>query len=164
MNGTCIVVRSRRRRATPQTRWRLHNRQIIGDHLRQRPVIETAFGMVSPQVVSRSHCSPYKISLEAWQESYRENNDGAEWDIADNTSDAELEVTAKVMVEEFMSTLTDKDRRILELRMQGVTLEEIADRLGYANHSGVLKRIRKIGQAYEKFAGVDYGFTEKKII
>jgi len=104
------------------------------------------------------------ISLEAWQESYRENNDGAEWDIADDTSDAELEVTAPIMVEDFMSTLTDKDRRILELRMQGATLEEIAGQLGYSNHSGVLKRIRKIGQAYEKFAGVDYGFTEKKII
>ena len=63
-----------------------------------------------------------------------------------------------------MSTLTDKDRRILELRMQGATLEEIAEQLGYADHSGVLKRIRKIGQAYEKYAGVDYGFNEKKII
>ena len=104
------------------------------------------------------------ISLETWQESYRENNDGAEWDIADDTSDAELEVTAKIMVEDFMNTLADKDRRILELRMQGATLEENAEQLGYANHSGVLKRIRKIGQAYEKYAGVDYGFTEKKII
>jgi len=104
------------------------------------------------------------ISLEAFQEDYRENNDGAEWDIADGTSDIELEITSEVMVEEFMSTLTDKDRRILELRMNGVTLEEIAEQLGYANHSGILKRIRKIGQAYEKYAGVDYGFTEKKII
>lgn len=40
----------------------------------------------------------------------------------------------------------------------------IADKLGYKNHSGVLKRIRKIGLAYEKFTGVDYGFENRKII
>ena len=53
---------------------------------------------------------------------------------------------------------------ILEKRMQGETLEEIAKELGYKHHSGVIKRIRKIGLAYEKFTGEDYGFTEDKII
>ena len=43
------------------------------------------------------------------------------------------------------------------------TLEEIAEKLGYKNHSGVLKRIRKIGLAYEKFTGADYGFENRKI-
>ena len=42
-------------------------------------------------------------------------------------------------------------------------LEEIAEKLGYKNHSGVLKRIRKIGQAYEAYTGVDYGFENDKI-
>lgn len=50
------------------------------------------------------------------------------------------------------------------MRMEGDTLEEIAKELGYKNHSGVLKRIRKIGQAFEKFTGEDYGFTDSKII
>ncbi len=54
--------------------------------------------------------------------------------------------------------------QILELRMSGDTLEEIAEKLGYKNHSGVLKRIRKIGQAYEAYTGVDYGFESGKII
>ena len=53
--------------------------------------------------------------------------------------------------------------QILELRMSGDTLEDIAEKLGYKNHSGVLKRIRKIGQAYEAYAGVDYGFEGGKI-
>ena len=43
-------------------------------------------------------------------------------------------------------------------------LEEIAEKLGYQNHSGVLKRIRKIGRAYERFADVDFGFREEKIV
>ena len=47
--------------------------------------------------------------------------------------------------------------------MSGDTLEEIAEKLGYKNHSGVLKRIRKIGQAYVAYTGVDYGFENVKI-
>ena len=41
---------------------------------------------------------------------------------------------------------------------------EIAKALGFQTHSAVLKRIRKIGKAYERFAGEDYGFSEAKII
>ena len=63
-----------------------------------------------------------------------------------------------------LKTLSEKDMAILQMRMEGKTLEEIAKKLGYKNHSGVLKRIRKIGLAYEKFTGVDYGFENRKII
>ena len=104
-----------------------------------------------------------QVSLESWQEYYKESHDGQEWDVPDNTT-VELNSIAEVQVEKFMATLTDKDRQILILRMEGQRLEEIADELGYKNHSGVLKRIRKIGQLYEKFAGVNYGFDEKKIV
>ena len=48
--------------------------------------------------------------------------------------------------------------------MKGVTLEKIAEKLGYKTHSAVHKRIRKIGLAYEKFSGEDFGFSQKKII
>jgi DNA-directed RNA polymerase specialized sigma24 family protein len=64
----------------------------------------------------------------------------------------------KVQVEQFLATLTDKDRQILTMRMEGLTHQEIADKLGYRNHSGVLKRIRKIGEQYENFTGTDLGF------
>ena len=67
------------------------------------------------------------------------------------------------VVDQFKATLSEKDMQILELRMSGDTLEEIAEKLGYKNHSGVLKRIRKIGQAYEAYTGVDYGFENDKI-
>lgn len=71
---------------------------------------------------------------------------------------------AQALVDQFKATLSEKDMQILELRMNGDTLEEIAEKLGYKNHSGVLKRIRKIGQAYEAYTGVDYGFESGKII
>ena len=34
-------------------------------------------------------------------------------------------------------------------------MEEIAAKLDYKNHSGVLKRLKKIGEAYQKYAGDD---------
>ena len=62
--------------------------------------------------------------------------------------------------ERFLAELPEKDRQILQLRLEGFTLEEIAERLGYKNHSGVLKRIRKIGEAYQQYANIDLGFDE----
>ena len=50
------------------------------------------------------------------------------------------------------------------MRMDDVTLEEIAEELGFKTHSAIHKRIRKIGLAYEKFSGEDLGFSNKKII
>ena len=43
--------------------------------------------------------------------------------------------------------------------MDGVCLEDIAKELGYRNHSGVLKRIKHIGQIYEAFTQTDLGFS-----
>ena len=63
-----------------------------------------------------------------------------------------------------MKTLNEKDKQILQLRLDGYTFEEVADRLGYSNHSGVVKRLRKIGQAFEKFADVDYRFDGRRIL
>ena len=63
-----------------------------------------------------------------------------------------------------MKTLSKKDMQILEMRMEGVTLEEIAEKPGYKTHSAVHKRIRKIEWAYEKFTGEDFGFSGKNII
>ena len=81
----------------------------------------------------------------------------------DASQDVEENITSEILVEQFKATLTEKDMAILQMRMEGDTLEEIAEKLGYKNHSGVLKRIRKIGLAYEKFTGEDYGFENRKI-
>ena len=104
------------------------------------------------------------ISLEGFKESYAKNHNGQEWDKPDNTQEIEENVTSQVFADAFKATLTEKDMAILELRIQGDTLEEIAEKLGFKTHSAVLKRLRKIGLAYEKFSGEDFGFSEKKII
>ena len=42
--------------------------------------------------------------------------------------------------------------------LQKKTYEEIASEVGYKTHSAVLKRIKKIGEEYQKFSGDDLGF------
>ena len=101
-----------------------------------------------------------QISLEGFRETYAENHDGQEWDLPDSSQDVQEAVESQILVEQFKETLSEKDMAILEMRMQGYTMEEIAAKLGYKNHSGVLKRIRKIGQTYEAFTGEDLGFED----
>ena len=73
-------------------------------------------------------------------------------------------VLEPMAVSEFLASLGETDRQILTMRMEGITLEKIAEKLGFKTHSAVHKRIRKIGLAYEKFSGEDFGFSQKKII
>lgn len=104
------------------------------------------------------------VSLEEIQENYSENHDGQQWDVVDERIDVDLYVTDQVMVDKFKQMLSERDMQILTMRMKGRTLEEIAESLGYKNHSGVLKRIQRIGRMYEKYAGVDFGFPDRTII
>ena len=71
---------------------------------------------------------------------------------------------SRVDVERFVNSLSITDRKIMALRLKGRPLEEIAVLTGFKTHSAVLKRIRKVGKAYERHAGTDLGFDEKKII
>lgn len=97
------------------------------------------------------------ISLEEWQENYKERHNGIEYEIADDVN-VENDVVDQIIVDEFLSTLSDKDRRILELRIDGTSYERIAELLGYKNHSGVIKRIQKIGVLFQKYTGKDFGY------
>lgn len=108
-----------------------------------------------------------KISVESLDESkekYAENTDGMERDIPDDSVNVESTVLEPIAVSKFLDTLSETDRKILTMRMDDVTLEKIAEELGFKTHSAIHKRIRKIGLAYEKFSGEDLGFSNKKII
>ncbi|MCD7874549.1 MAG: hypothetical protein LUH17_06190 [Acidaminococcaceae bacterium] len=49
------------------------------------------------------------------------------------------------------STIAEKDREILKLRMESYTEQEIADKVGYKTAIAVHKRIAKIANAYEDY-------------
>ena len=98
------------------------------------------------------------VSLESLKEEYENEYGETTFDIEDKTVNIEEDTVSKIQVEDFMNTLSEKDRRILELRMDGVTYEEIAEMLDFKTHSAVIKRIKRIGKAYQQYAGVDLGF------
>lgn len=104
------------------------------------------------------------VSLEEFQEKYIESHNGQEWEEADTSQNVEENIVSQALVEQFKKILSEKDMKILEMRMDEATLEEIAKKLGYKTHSAVHKRIRKIGLVYEKFSGENLGFDQKKII
>lgn len=68
--------------------------------------------------------------------------------IGDRHAEFEPEVCFQLDVQHFYQALCEKDRQILSMRSDGYTLQEITDRLGYKTHSAVLKRIRRIENAY----------------
>lgn len=66
----------------------------------------------------------------------------------------ETEVEGRVVTADFMGLLNAREREIVVLLNSGVTnLSDIADELGYANHSPISKRLAKIRQRAEQFFG-----------
>jgi len=99
-----------------------------------------------------------QISLDGYQEQMKEYYDDIDWEVPDPVSSFEEEVETRVDVNRFLSTIDDKDKQILCMRAEGYTTQEIADSLGYKTHSAVVKRIKKLGKAYQKFSGLNFGF------
>lgn len=92
-----------------------------------------------------------QISLEGFQEEYAETHNGKQWDAPDESADLAETVESSAFVEDFLKTLSPTDRRIVELRMEDVTLEEIAKEVGFKTHSAVLKRLKRIGKLYREY-------------
>jgi DNA-directed RNA polymerase specialized sigma24 family protein len=64
----------------------------------------------------------------------------------------ESEVLGNVITNDFLALLDTRNRQIVVLLNSGVTSKtEIADILGYANHSAVSKRLAQIRRAAETF-------------
>jgi len=78
-------------------------------------------------------------------------------EMMDPRSDFENSVISEMKIASFAeNTITEKDREILKLRMEGYTEQEIADKVGYKTASAVHKRISKIADAYEDFVTEEY--------
>lgn len=78
------------------------------------------------------------------------NDDGEimELNIGDANADVFEQVSSKLTEETFWSKLTEDDKSILLMRMNGKTQKEIAEHLGYKNHSAVTKRIKKLKELF----------------
>ena len=67
-------------------------------------------------------------------------------------------------MEQFKSGLTERDKIILQMRHEGYSLQEIADKVGFKTPSAVRKRMDKIIGNYADFIGDEYSaFLDKHI-
>jgi len=87
------------------------------------------------------------VSLEACME----DEDHKIHEIVADSVDVAESVSAEDFCQRFKARLSKKDMEILELRVEGYTYEEIADKLGYKNHSGVIKRMQAVTKEFVKY-------------
>lgn len=99
-----------------------------------------------------------QISLEQAQEESEERTDGAEFEVEDPPAEFEKDLVSELDIDQFVASLSDKDREILQLRKAGESYVEIAKKVGFQTHSAVGKRLKKIGKEYQLFSGMDLGF------
>ena len=86
------------------------------------------------------------------------------YDIPDPRGSFENEVISEIQIDQFKGKLTETDQRILRLRYEGHSLQEIADAVGFKTASAVNKHIAKIAGAYEDFVSDEHGsFLDKHI-
>lgn len=78
------------------------------------------------------------------------------YDIPDPRESFENHVASSMQIEQFKGKLTEQDRIILQMRNDGHTMQEIADKVGYKTPSAAKKRIEKIAAAYTDFISAEY--------
>ena len=102
------------------------------------------------------------ISLEDMLENGASINGEQLYDIADPRGEFESTVLTEQSMKQFKDKLTEQDRKILQLRYEGYSLKEIAEKTGFKSPSAVSKRIEKLAGAYEDFVSGEYSdFLDK---
>lgn len=97
------------------------------------------------------HTRSKKVQTVSLEELIEADEDGSIFYIPDATQNVEAYVIAKDFVERFLAMLSEKDRQIVLLRQDGYSYMEIADRMGYKNHSGVIKRIEAVKKKLKEY-------------
>lgn len=80
-----------------------------------------------------------------------EDGDAGLYSALDTAQDVEEIVITQDYIQRFLKRLSDRDRIILQLRIDGYTHTQIAERLGYANHSAIIKRMQKIQRMFKSY-------------
>lgn len=62
------------------------------------------------------------------------------------------EVAVRLAQENIWSSISEEDKKLLRMRMQGISQKEIADILGLKTHSGVTKHLQKLKALFEQCA------------
>ncbi len=88
------------------------------------------------------------VSLEGLMEG---EEDDRIFTLPDPVQNVEDYVAARDFVERFLATLPERDRQIVQYRQDGYSYAEIAEMLGYKNHSGVIKRMEAVRKKFDEY-------------
>ena len=91
-------------------------------------------------------------SIEEMQEKAFEDSEHQEEIIEDASTNIEEQVVAKLTEETFWNNISDDDKKILQMRMTGLSQKEIAEKLGYKTHSAITKRLQKLKEQFIKLS------------
>lgn len=127
------------------------------------PILEVIRNMPCEEDFERWDTNVRKDFLRKWYhtrsklvqtvslEECMEDEDSNIHSLPDPKGDFTEQVESEDFCRRFKATLSQKDMAILELRVEGYTLEEIADRLGYKTHSAVVKRMAAIKKRFLQY-------------
>ncbi|MDD2502861.1 MAG: hypothetical protein PHG58_03250, partial [Clostridia bacterium] len=101
-----------------------------------------------------------EVTADGYDDKYIEQVESYNADLIQHPDEEAID---NVSIAEFMSQIFAQDKQILMMRLEGKSYENIAKELGYHDHTAVIKRMRRLGEAFEKQAGIDCGFADKKV-
>ena len=97
------------------------------------------------------------LSIEQIAEAGASIDGDALFELPDPRGEYETKILSEVQIEQFQKTLSATDVKILQMRMDGCTMPEIAEAVGFNTASAVKKHIDRIAGAYEDFVTDQYG-------
>ena len=141
-------------------------KQVVEETIEEQgwgPILEVIRNMPCEEDFERWDTNVRKDFLRKWYhtrskrvqtvslEECMEDEDSRIHSLPDPKGDFTEQVESEDFCRRFKATLSQKDMAILELRVEGYTLEEIADRLGYKTHSAVVKRMEAIKKRFLQY-------------
>ena len=106
------------------------------------------------------HTRSKRVQTVSLEECLEDDEHGI-YEIEDKTAQFEDTINSDDYVERFKARLSEKDMKILEMRVNGLTYEKIAQIMGYKNHSGIIKRIRVIAKEFEDYEELAHTFANR---
>ena len=88
-------------------------------------------------------------SLDEMEEVVDDEGDPVYSPVADESVNVEEQAFSELKVREFWASLNEDEQRLLQLKMDGLTTQEIAAELGLKTHSAVVKRLQKLKKKYD---------------
>lgn len=88
-------------------------------------------------------------SLDEMEEAVDEDGEPLYDPVADESVNVEEQAAHELKVRDFWASLNEDEQRLLQLKMNGITTQDIAAELGLKTHSAVVKRLQKLKMKYD---------------